>query len=82
MRRGVPVLGTGDFRPRTASSSAVFAYTRSDGHRTVEVVANLSGHPVTATVDGLSADLRPVHGPGTDGITMTLGPYGFAWLEG
>ncbi len=38
--------------------------------------------PVTATVDGLSADLRPVHGPGTDGGTVTLGPYGFAWLEG
>ncbi len=82
VRRTVPVLGTGDFRPRTASSSAVFAYTRSDGHRTVEVVANLSGHPVTATVDGLSADLRPVHGPGTDGDTVTLDPYGFAWLEG
>ena len=27
VRRAVPVLGAGDFRPRTASSSAVFAYT-------------------------------------------------------
>jgi maltose alpha-D-glucosyltransferase/alpha-amylase len=82
VRRALPVLGTGDFRPRAASSPAVFAYTRSDGRRTVEVVANLSGEPVTVMVDGLSSDLRPVHGPGTDGRTVTLEPYGFAWLEG
>lgn len=42
----------------------------------------MSGDPVTATVDGLSAHLRPVHGPGTDADTVTLDPYGFAWLEG
>ncbi|MGI8823143.1 MAG: maltose alpha-D-glucosyltransferase [Acidimicrobiia bacterium] len=80
VRRRLPVLATGAFEAVAASPASVFAFARSEGDASVLVVANLSAHPVEATVAGLDGTFRPVHGPGGNGGVVPLDPYGFAWL--
>ena len=42
-----PALGAGELLPLTASTNTVAAYLRRDGSRTVLVVANLGGAPLS-----------------------------------
>ncbi|MEU7524180.1 alpha-glucosidase [Saccharothrix sp. NPDC042600] len=52
LRHALPVIARGDFRMLLADEPYLYAYERALGEDRVLVVANLSGTPQTATLDG------------------------------
>jgi maltose alpha-D-glucosyltransferase/alpha-amylase len=90
MRRKLDIFGRGDIRFIESSNAKILAFSRNHGDQCIIVVANLSQFAEAALLD-LSAykdcDLTEVFSqnrflkPESDGYPVTLGPYGYFWLE-
>lgn len=81
LRKRHPVLGTGSFHHAPASDPAVFSFERGTGSERLLVVANVSDHPVVASVaaDGSWVDLIAPGAPET-ADRFELEPFEFHWL--
>ena len=85
LRSDSPVLSEGAFEILRSFDPAILSFERTDRETTLLVVANFSDATIDTTFETAATPTTILAGaPGSslDGTSVTLGPCGWAWLDG